>query len=839
MLFRSRAFEGYNVEQKFERFMNFVRAEAATQRHGHVMMTMGGDFQYSNANQWFTQLDKLLRLINARANETGIRAFYSTPGCYLAALSSAQNLHLPTKQSGDFFPYAFPGNHSYWTGYFVSKPALKGLIRESSALLQLGRSFEVLASAMRSGNKEEQGNEKDNNDDVQDNGNKNAAGGLLMLEQALATHHDAVTGTSKENVTRDYTRRLLDAWDSAEALLNTSFWQIALSKSMKQSPSLVPPLRFCRLAHNRSSCPFTQRTANFSVTVFNGLSWAAESLLVRIPLYRQRAKVLDAQGREVPSAVIKTFLGGAEQQLKEVEPAPYQLQFQAQIPPLGFRTFFVITVAGSKRETRADTAVVAEHNGAPQQQNQHQFWHQNLPKLVRMLGAGNRRRLASVSTLAAEGAGTGALENFDGTTLLDDNVTTITNETVISNNFFRLTFDANGLLSTVQDRRQGRILRLRQQFHFYRGANNGTAAHPEQPSGAYIFRPNGSHPLDFPGPVQLQVLNTTVAQEVRQVVSPWLSQTIRLVPGRPLIEFEWLIGPLPKNKSALDSTEVISRYTLLDGLQTEESGGGGAGLFWTDANGRQMMERKRNDSAAKFYEGTEPVAANYYPVNSRIWVQDDKLRMTVLTDRSQGGTSLRDGQIELMLHRRCFWDDHFGVEEALDEPGEDGRGLIVHGRHWLLLSPPNSAEHRRLALELLHQSPPQTMGFASMDFVDANVSRYTAQFLTEYSAILSALPPNVQLFTLRTLDAKNILLRLEHFYQDSDNYPRPYDADPVEVDIHNLFRPFSVLSAEELALGANRPLANTSAAAAAPAFVGPIVKLTPMEIRTFRVRISR
>jgi hypothetical protein len=62
---------------------------------------------------------------------------------FSAALSSAQNLHLPTKQSGDFFPYAFPGNHSYWTGYFVSKPGLKGLIRASSALLQLGRSFEV------------------------------------------------------------------------------------------------------------------------------------------------------------------------------------------------------------------------------------------------------------------------------------------------------------------------------------------------------------------------------------------------------------------------------------------------------------------------------------------------------------------------------------------------------------------------------------------------------------------------------------------------------------------------------------------------------------------------
>jgi lysosomal alpha-mannosidase len=85
---------------------------------------------------------------------------------------------------------------------------------------------------------------------------------------------------------------------------------------------------------------------------------------------------------------------------------------------------------------------------------------------------------------------------------------------------------------------------------------------------------------------------------------------------------------------------VISRYTL-EGMESGD-------LFWTDANGRQMLQRRRNDPA-KFYEGTEPVAANYYPVNSRILVQDGQTRMTALTDRSQGGTSLKDGQIELMV----------------------------------------------------------------------------------------------------------------------------------------------------------------------------------------------
>ena len=43
--------------------------------------------------------------------------------------------------------------------------------------------------------------------------------------------------------------------------------------------------------------------------------------------------------------------------------------------------------------------------------------------------------------------------------------------------------------------------------------------------------------------------------------------------------------------------------------------------------------------------------------------------------------------LALQVHRRCFADDHWGVEEALDEPGTDGKGLIVRGKHWILLGP--------------------------------------------------------------------------------------------------------------------------------------------------------
>ena len=49
---------------------------------------------------------------------------------------------------------------------------------------------------------------------------------------------------------------------------------------------------------------------------------------------------------------------------------------------------------------------------------------------------------------------------------------------------------------------------------------------------------------------------------------------------------------------------------------------------------------------------TEPTAQNYYPVNSKILIRDEAgSELGVLVDRSQGGGSIQDGSVELMVHR--------------------------------------------------------------------------------------------------------------------------------------------------------------------------------------------
>ncbi|KAJ8872261.1 hypothetical protein PR048_025863 [Dryococelus australis] len=75
------------------------------------------------------------------------------------------------------------------------------------------------------------------------------------------------------------------------------------------------------------------------------------------------------------------------------------------------------------------------------------------------------------------------------------------------------------------------------------------------------------------------------------------------------------------------------------------------GEFRTDSNGREVMRRKRGQRADKRVRVTQPVAGNYYPVTAGVSLRDDDsgLQIAVLTDRAQGASSVRDGQLELMV----------------------------------------------------------------------------------------------------------------------------------------------------------------------------------------------
>ena len=135
--------------------------------------------------------------------------------------------------------------------------------------------------------------------------------------------------------------------------------------------------------------------------------------------------------------------------------------------------------------------------------------------------------------------------------------------------------------------------------------------------------------------------------------------------------------------------------------------------FFTDSNGLQSMRRKFDP----LRDPRKPVAANYYPVTSHIFLRDSlrNLQFSVLVDRGQGGSSLQSGELELLLHRRHL-NPNIDWGSRLDEKEMD-KGLVVRGTQLLILN--NIEEATRLARSLskeMHFSPTISMVATDLTF---------------------------------------------------------------------------------------------------------------------------
>jgi hypothetical protein len=119
---------------------------------------------------------------------------------------------------------------------------------------------------------------------------------------------------------------------------------------------------------------------------------------------------------------------------------------------------------------------------------------------------------------------------------------------------------------------------------------------------------------------------------------PWIKTTTRVLTGLPCLEIEYTLGPIPVNDGR--GKEIVTRLS---------SNIDSSGTFYTDSNGRDFMERKHNYRPTWDLNVYEPVAGNYYPVNEAIYIEDSSAGLAVATDRTQGGSPLVDGSIELMV----------------------------------------------------------------------------------------------------------------------------------------------------------------------------------------------
>ncbi|XP_053687178.1 alpha-mannosidase 2 [Sabethes cyaneus] len=155
-------------------------------------------------------------------------------------------------------------------------------------------------------------------------------------------------------------------------------------------------------------------------------------------------------------------------------------------------------------------------------------------------------------------------------------------------------------------------------------------------SGAYLFHPDGPATELRPRDPIVLIVKGTLEASVTTGLPFAVHQTI-------------LRGDAVEIRNLVDigereNTEIVMR------ISTNINSGE---YFYTDLNGMQIIKRKRFNKL--------PLQANYYPVPSSMFIQDENLRLTILSGQPLGGASLKTGEMEIMQDRRLSQDDDRGL----------------------------------------------------------------------------------------------------------------------------------------------------------------------------------
>ncbi len=79
--------ENYDLPERADQFVFYFTNMSLNFLTKHLLHCVGSDFQYSNANMWYKNLDKLINYINTNKEIYNVYINYSTPGIYLQTIN--------------------------------------------------------------------------------------------------------------------------------------------------------------------------------------------------------------------------------------------------------------------------------------------------------------------------------------------------------------------------------------------------------------------------------------------------------------------------------------------------------------------------------------------------------------------------------------------------------------------------------------------------------------------------------------------------------------------------------------------------------------------------------
>jgi len=593
--------EGYDVPNRADQFVAWFRQMQTQYKSSDLMHTAGDDFHYMAAHMNFKNYDKLFKYIR---NTSGynVNVFYNTPTEYLSAIYP-QGITYPTK-TDDFFPYA-DGDNAYWTGYFTSRVAYKGLVRRSGEFLQAIRKLASQAIW-------------DKSSQYLLNNFITVDKSIYKLEDAMGMgqHHDAVTGTEKQAVAEDYKLHMARGLDAAKQGVLYPYLQeriqadLGISNLQFDICNLNTSSVFCGVTYNSMK----NNSSSVLLSIYN--SGKARNSTIRVKVPSGFVQVKDTTGNLLPTDIICA---------NATDTTDCDLFFTNSFSGFGLSYFYLVSTTTSNQVT------------------------------AQTYSAGKTIQINPSQSL-----------------ILND----------------MLNFGLNYCTDSSQSNCYKTNFNIK--YNYYEGYQAGG-----QQSGAYIFRPSE------------KTKNGALSYATPQKVS--------IYQGKNLVQIHVESGKVISNLRIYnDIATGLELQSFVDSIDTSDGQGKevilvvttpsiqNSNTFYTDSMGMELQKRVINYRPTWDLKVTQPIAGNYYPVQSTILIKDTTTSesLAVIPDRSQGGASINQGQVELMIHRRLNNDDGRGVGEALNEKDWDLKGMRQWVTHTLVFNKPGfiQTSHREVQL---------------------------------------------------------------------------------------------------------------------------------------------
>ncbi|GMR32521.1 hypothetical protein PMAYCL1PPCAC_02716, partial [Pristionchus mayeri] len=298
-----------NVKEKSKLLVDSLRQMASMYEAPVMLMMHGDDFRFNNAEEWPQQHDNFLPLFNEINKGDQVEISFGTFSDYFNELEMwyKSEKTAPPSITGDFFPYMCALG-DYWTGYYTTRPFYKKQSRQTHHLIRtadllsaeagLTETFERLTKARR----------------------------ILSLFQ----HHDAITGTSKIHVMKDYSQQLFNAGNIAKSVIEESIRKLEKgdekTKMIEYAVKVEEPIERT-LLNVRKDFPV-------HVSIYNSLPYVRHSV-VSLLITTEKCTITDSEGKELEAQIEPSMID------ERWRSEGVLISFRVSLPPLSSRVFIL------------------------------------------------------------------------------------------------------------------------------------------------------------------------------------------------------------------------------------------------------------------------------------------------------------------------------------------------------------------------------------------------------------------------------------------------------------------------------------------------------------------